>query len=453
MNVTLAVDVGDEERVLLVPRHEGEYAKVGTVAEVGERVRLPGGGRAVTLHGLHRGVAGAAHTGADGQPARRGRRAARRGAARASRPRELETRVPRDRRGDPRAARRRRPHLARSCARSARPARWPTRPRYAPDITFDQKIELLEAVDVVERLELAAAPAARAARRAAGAPPHPRGRGGGRRRSSSASTSCAARWSRSARSSARTTRRSPRTTARRSPRPACRTPSASRPSARSPGSSGWATRPRESSMIRTYLDWLLAVPWGKRSEERLDPVHAREVLDADHAGLEDVKDRIVEYLAVRKLRAGARDRRGQAVRRDPDADRAARHRQDLDRRVDRPRAEPRVRPHVARRRPRRGRDPRPPPHLHRRAAGPARPRAAGRRDDEPGDPARRGRQGRRRLARRSVGGAARGARPGAEPLVPRPLPRRRARPLARSCSSRPRTSPTRSPARCSTGWR
>ena len=58
----------------------------------------------------------------------------------------------------------------------------------------------------------------------------------------------------------------------------------------------------ESSMIRTYLDWLVAVPWGKRSEERLDPVHAREVLDADHAGLEDVKDRIAEYIAVRKLR-------------------------------------------------------------------------------------------------------------------------------------------------------
>jgi ATP-dependent Lon protease len=58
----------------------------------------------------------------------------------------------------------------------------------------------------------------------------------------------------------------------------------------------------ESSMIRTYLDWLIAVPWGKRSEEHLDPVAARAVLDADHAGLEDVKDRITEYLAVRKLR-------------------------------------------------------------------------------------------------------------------------------------------------------
>jgi ATP-dependent Lon protease len=58
----------------------------------------------------------------------------------------------------------------------------------------------------------------------------------------------------------------------------------------------------ESAMIRTYLDWLLAVPWAKRSVERLDPAHAREVLDADHEGLDDVKRRITEYLSVRKLR-------------------------------------------------------------------------------------------------------------------------------------------------------
>ena len=58
----------------------------------------------------------------------------------------------------------------------------------------------------------------------------------------------------------------------------------------------------ESQMIRSYLDWLLAVPWGTRSEEVLDPERTREILDADHAGLEDVKDRIVEYIAVAKLR-------------------------------------------------------------------------------------------------------------------------------------------------------
>jgi ATP-dependent Lon protease len=72
----------------------------------------------------------------------------------------------------------------------------------------------------------------------------------------------------------------------------------------------------ESSMIRSYLDWLLAVPWSKRSEERLDPRVAREILDADHAGLDDVKERVVEYLAVRKLRQErgiAEDKRSGAI--------------------------------------------------------------------------------------------------------------------------------------------
>src|ERR671929_245409 len=58
----------------------------------------------------------------------------------------------------------------------------------------------------------------------------------------------------------------------------------------------------ESSMIRTYLDWLISVPWSKRSEEKLDPKLSREILRTAHAGLEDVKDRITEYLAVAKLR-------------------------------------------------------------------------------------------------------------------------------------------------------
>src|SRR5436190_23400523 len=67
MSVTLAVDTGEEDRVLLVPRHENEFASVGTVAQVADRVRLPGGARAVALQGLHRGVAGAAHTMPDGR--------------------------------------------------------------------------------------------------------------------------------------------------------------------------------------------------------------------------------------------------------------------------------------------------------------------------------------------------------------------------------------------------
>src|SRR3954454_10676952 len=62
MDVTLPVDTGDDDRVLLVPRHEGEYASVGTIARVAERVRLPGGARGASLEGIARGVAGAAHT-------------------------------------------------------------------------------------------------------------------------------------------------------------------------------------------------------------------------------------------------------------------------------------------------------------------------------------------------------------------------------------------------------
>jgi ATP-dependent Lon protease len=59
----------------------------------------------------------------------------------------------------------------------------------------------------------------------------------------------------------------------------------------------------EYQMIRTYLDWVLEVPWSKTTEDRLDPVGARQVLDEDHYDLDKVKERIVEYLAVQKLKA------------------------------------------------------------------------------------------------------------------------------------------------------
>jgi ATP-dependent Lon protease len=59
----------------------------------------------------------------------------------------------------------------------------------------------------------------------------------------------------------------------------------------------------EHGWIRTYLDWLLDVPWSVRTDDNLDIAEARAVLDADHEGLSDVKDRILEFLAVRKLRA------------------------------------------------------------------------------------------------------------------------------------------------------
>jgi ATP-dependent Lon protease len=57
----------------------------------------------------------------------------------------------------------------------------------------------------------------------------------------------------------------------------------------------------EYGVIRTYLEWLVELPWGKRTDDNLDIAHAREVLDEDHYDLEKVKDRILEYLAVRSL--------------------------------------------------------------------------------------------------------------------------------------------------------
>lgn len=60
----------------------------------------------------------------------------------------------------------------------------------------------------------------------------------------------------------------------------------------------------ESGVIRTYLDILLDMPWGKKTEEKLDIKHAADILDRDHYGLEKVKERVLEYLAVRKMKSG-----------------------------------------------------------------------------------------------------------------------------------------------------
>ena len=120
----------------------------------------------------------------------------------------------------------------------------------------------------------------------------------------------------------------------------------------------------ETGVLRTYLDWLTGLPWefDQRGRPRPRP-RARKILDEDHYDLEKIKERILEYLAVRKLKA---DTRGA----DPLLRRPARRRQDLARPLDRPRHGAQVRAHLARRRARRGRDPRPPPHLRRRAARP-----------------------------------------------------------------------------------
>jgi len=67
------------------------------------------------------------------------------------------------------------------------------------------------------------------------------------------------------------------------------------------------TAAAEYGVIRTYLDWLVSVPWSKATQDNLEIPHAREILDKDHYGLQDVKERILEFLAIRKLRLDRKD--------------------------------------------------------------------------------------------------------------------------------------------------
>ena len=300
MDVTLTVEVGDEERVLLVPRHENEFASVGTVAEVGEQVRLPAGVRAVALSGLHRGIAGAASTDA-------------RGRLRV----EVEERPDDDQPVDGRIKELEREYravveeildLRGDDGRIAAFVRSITEPGaladtvgYAPDFTFEQKVSVLEAVDLRERLELAVRlQRERLAELQV------------RRRIRDDVESGAQKQQREyfLRKQMESIRKELgqdegsvideyRTKIEEAGMPEEVREQAERELARL---ESIGEQSAESSVIRTYLDWLIAVPWSKRSEERLDPAYAREVLDNDHYGLEDVKDRIVEYLAVRKLR-------------------------------------------------------------------------------------------------------------------------------------------------------
>jgi ATP-dependent Lon protease len=299
MNVTLTVDVGDEDRVVLVPRHENEYAAVGTVADVTERVRIRGGVNAVTLEGLHRGVIGAAHTDSLGRlRAEVEERPDENPPPVQTREFEREYRAVVEEILDLRGADDRVREFLRAISDAGALADTCA---YAPDVTFVQRVELLETVDVVERLQLSLAiQKERLAELQV------------RRRIRDDVEEGAQKQQREwfLRQQMNSIRKELgedegsvldeyRTKIEEAGMPDDVRAQAER-ELRRLETMGDASG--EASMIRTYLDWLVSVPWSKRSDETLDPVGAREVLDADHAGLDDVKDRIVEYLAVRKLR-------------------------------------------------------------------------------------------------------------------------------------------------------
>ncbi len=299
MTATLAVETGDEERVLLVPRTDGEFASVGTVANVVERMRIPGGGTAVVVEGVARGVPGAAHTDSSGtlrvevtvhedvEPNDDNVRAV-----------EREYRAVVEEILDLRGADARIREFLRSITG---PGALADTSAYSPDVSLRDKIGLLETLDVSERLgralELQRERLAELQVRAKIRDDVQQGADRQQREY------FLRKQMESIRKELGEDDASVADEYRQKIEDAGMPDSVREQAEKELGrlermgeSSG------ESSMIRTYLDWLISVPWAKRSQERLDPVHAREVLDADHAGLEDVKDRITEYIAVRKLR-------------------------------------------------------------------------------------------------------------------------------------------------------
>jgi ATP-dependent Lon protease len=301
VTATLPIDVGEEERVFLLPRSDGEFARVGVVAEVLERGSSRRGASVATVLGLHRGLAGVAvadeHDAEklrievqelhDGHPDdEQTRELAREYRAVVEEILEL--------RGDD-------GRISAFLRSVEEPGALADTAGLSPEFSAEQKLRLLDVLDVTERLRVAVE----------------------LQRERLAELQVRSRIRDDVESGAQKQQRDyflrkqmesirkelgedegdlieeyerkiaaagmPEAVAEQAEKELRRL---ERQGEQSP----------ESSMIRSYLDWLIAVPWAKRSEERLDPVHTREVLDADHAGLEDVKRRITELIAVRKLR-------------------------------------------------------------------------------------------------------------------------------------------------------
>src|SRR5438876_11330045 len=299
MPVTVSVDVGSDDRVLLVPRQHNTYAHVGVVAEASEGVRLAGRGLAVSLTALHRAIPGGA--GADDDGVLRVDFEPRPDAAPATsltRELEREYRAVVDEilelRGDDGRIR----AFVRSITDAGALA---DTAGYSPDFSFAQKVQLLETLDVVERLTLALQ---LQRDRLAELQVRKRIRDDVEDGAQKQQREYFLRRQMDAiRKELGETDGSVANEYRQKIADAGMPEAVQQQAVREldrlerMGDSN-----AESAMIRTYLDWLLAIPWTKRSQDRLDPVNAREVLDADHEGLDDVKRRITEYLAVRKLR-------------------------------------------------------------------------------------------------------------------------------------------------------
>lgn len=301
VTANLQIDVGEEDQVFLLTRRDGEFERVGVVAEVIERGRSPIGEPVATVVGLRRGLAGVAKSDEtdpealridvqeihDGQPEDEHTKEL------AREYRAIVEEILELRGADGRIA---------AFLRSVEePGALADTAGLSPDLTVDQKVRLLDTISVTARLELAvelqgerlAELQVRSRIRndvESGAQKQQREyflrkqMDSIRKELGDDEASLIEEYERKIAEAGM-----PEAVAEQAEKELRRLE-------RQGEQSG------ESSMIRSYLDWLISVPWSERSEGKLDPVETREVLDSDHAGLDDVKRRITEFVAVRKLR-------------------------------------------------------------------------------------------------------------------------------------------------------
>jgi len=293
-----AIDAAARGELIVVPRIEGRYARVGTVAKIEEVGKVRGGAEAAVIRGLHRGVVGVGVPGTgsatwvqidpvdEPEPTSRARTLARDYRA------TLETIV--EARGIP--------QVAEFLRGIDDPGQIADMAGYSPDLSFERKVDILETVDVEQRLEkvlgwakdtLAEVEVKERIRDEVSENLEKRQREMILREQMAAirkelgdddGDDVIAELGAKIEAAGM-----PDEVREQAERELGRL---ERTSEQSP-EYGW---------IRTYLDWLTEVPWDVRTDDNLEIDQARAVLDDDHEGLEDVKDRILEYLAVRKLR-------------------------------------------------------------------------------------------------------------------------------------------------------
>jgi len=289
---------GEDALLLTVPRVDGRYARVGVVAKIEDVGRMRNGVEAVVIRGLRRATVGLGVPGT-GEATWVQLESAEEPVSERARELAKEYRGVIEAITDARGV----PAVAEFLRGVTDPGQLADTSGYSPDLSFEQKVEVLETLDVQARLEKVVAWAKetlaevqvkeRIRDEVAGSLEE-------RQREMLLREQMAAIRKELGEDGTEDVLEEYRTKIADAGMPEDVRTQAERELGRLERTSEQSP---EYGWIRTYLDWLLDVPWSAKTDDNLDIGEARTVLDADHEGLRDVKDRILEYLAVRKLRA------------------------------------------------------------------------------------------------------------------------------------------------------